>query len=155
MELGGPIISEPASGAEIRKWPEGQAPPIKHESWPTSKPRDPAMPPSERSDSYFSSAIETETDDEASQENGDVELKGPLTMDSSIEKGQDNRFLHQLDARLLAEAQRPRQASMAESDGKNGFGKIDDDVDDGGLRLKLKKSMNFGSAFGSKICGKI
>jgi hypothetical protein len=155
MEFGGPVISELTSGTESRKSPEGQVPAIKHESWPTSKPKAPAMPPSERSDSYFSSAIETETDDEASQEDGDLELKGPLIMDSSNENAQDNQFLHQLDAKLLAEALRPRQPSMAESDGKNGFVKIDDEVDDGGPRLKLKKSTNFGSAFGSKICGNV
>jgi hypothetical protein len=155
MDFSGPVISEPASGAESRKSPECPVPPIKYESWRTSKPKAPAMPPSERSDSYFSSAIETETDDEAPHENGDMELKGPLTMDSNHEKGQDNQFLNQLDAKLLAEAQRPRQPSMAESDGKSGFGKLDDEVDDGGPRLKLKKSMNFGSAFGSKNCGNI
>jgi hypothetical protein len=155
MEFSAPVISEPASGAESRKSPESQVPPNKYESWPTSKPRIPAMPPSERSDSYFSSAIETETDDDASPENGDVALKGPLTMDSSNDQAQDNQFLHQLDVKLLAEAKRPRQASVADSDGKNGFVRIDDEVDDGGPRLKLKKSTNFGSAFGSKICGNV
>lgn len=155
MEFGRPAISEPVSGVESRISPEVEVFPTKDESGFSSKPHRPVMPPSERSDSYFSSAFETETDDEVPQKDGDVELKGPLAMESKNEEGRYNQFLDQLDAKLLAESQRPRQASIAGSEGRNRFGKIDDEVDDGGPRLKLKKSMNFGSAFGSKNCGNI
>jgi hypothetical protein len=156
MEFGKPAGSgETASGLESRNSPEIQATTLKYESGSSSRSNRPPLPPSERSDSYFASALETENDEEAHHRNGDVELKGPLTMEPKHEEGQDNQFLDQLDARLLAEAQRPWGVSDAESEGKNGFVKIDDEVDDGGPRLKLKKSMNFGSAFGSKKCGNI
>ena len=75
-------------------------------------------------------------------------------METSHEEGQDNQFLNQLDAMLRAESQRPRKESTVEQQ-DGGVVKIDDELDDGGPRLKLKKSMNFGSAFGSKNCGHV
>ena len=155
MEFGKPTISEAPSGVESPRSPEREVPPPPQASISNSRPSHPAMQPSERSDSYFLSAFETETDKETLQTDGDAELKGPLIMKSQHAEGQENLFLNQLDAKLLAEAQRPRQASIAESDGKNGYGKLDDEIDDEGPRLVLKKSMNFGSAFGSMRCGKI
>ncbi len=156
MEFGRPTVSrETASSIASRNSPEVEAFTPKGESGSSSRPSRPPMLPSERSDSYFSCAFETETDEEASHKDGDVELKAPLMMTHTHEEGQDNQFLNQLDARLMAESQRPRAVSNAESQEKDGFGKIDDEVDDGGPRLKLKKSMNFGSAFGSKNCGNI
>ena len=155
MEFGVPAISETASGVESRKSPEAEAPPPKQESGSDSDRNRLPRPPSERSDSYFFNTLEVGTNKEIVLRDGDVELKGPLTMENKQEEGQDNLFLDQLDARLLVESQRPRQESISGSDGKMGFGKIDDEVDDGGPRLKLKKSMNFGSVYGSRSCGNI
>lgn len=168
-----PRSGDTASGISSRKSPEADHSTLKPESGgPTLGLSRPHIPPSERSDSYFSTAIPIDIDDEAiSQKDEDVELKRPLTMENKVEDEQDNQFLNQLDARLLAEAQRPRAESKSEGAGGagwartdggsggnagGGFGKgLDDEVDDGGPRLKLKKSMNFGSAFGSKKCGNI
>lgn len=155
MEFGKPTISETPSGVESLGSPERAVPPPPQASISSSRPSYTALQPSERSDSYFSSAFATGTDEEPLQTDGDVELKGPLIMKSQHAEGQENLFLDQLDAKLLAEAQRPRQASIAESDRKNGYGKLDDEIDDEVPRLMLKKSMNFGSAFGSMNCGKI
>jgi hypothetical protein len=156
MEFGNPAAGgETASDIESRTSPEIEASTLKDNSVSGSRPSRPPFPPSEQSGSYFASILEIENDEEARHKNGDVELKGPLTMEHKHEEGRDNQFLDQLDARLLAEAQRPRGVSNAESEGKNGVVKIDDEVDDGGPRLKLKKSMNFGSAFGSMKCGNI
>ncbi len=155
MEFGKAAISETPSGVESRRSPEREVPPPPQASIANPRPSNAAMQPSERSDSYFSRAFEPETDSDPLHNDGDVELKGPLVMKSQHEEGQENVFLNQLDAKLLAEAQRPRQVSIAESDGTNGNGKLDDEVDDGGPRLKLKESMNFGSAFGSMHCGKV
>jgi hypothetical protein len=162
MEFGKPAVSgETASGAESRKSPEADAEATapKHESRSGSKPNRPPMPPSERSDSYFSTAFEIDMHVDASQRDagGDVRLKGPLTMENKPGvDGEDSQFLSQLDARLLAESKRSREEPHIDDQGANGgFSKLNDDVDDGGPRLKLKKSMNFGSAFGSMKCGNI
>jgi hypothetical protein len=162
MEFGKATLSaETLSAVESRKSSETDVPTPKHELDSTSRLTRPPMPPSERSDSYFSTAFEFRDSGEGharqdGDSNGDVELKGPLMMDSKHEEGQDNQFLNQLDAMLRAESQRPRKESTVENGQQDGgVVKIDDDIDDGGLRLKLKKSMNFGSVFGSKNCGNI
>lgn len=151
------VSGESTSVMQSRTSPEAEAPTANHGSGSFSRSSEPPKLPSERSDSYFSNALETEIDDEAPSKdrNGDVELKSPLMMKNKFEEGQNNQFLDQLDARLLAESQRPREDSNANSEEKDAFGKIDDEVDDGAPMLKLKKSMNFGSAFGSKVCGNI
>lgn len=153
MEFGKPAVSaETASGLESRKSPEIQAPLPKSHSDPS--PRS-ARPPSERSDSYFSTAFTTETYDTAFTTNGDVELKGPLTMNNKPEENGPNDFLDQLNARLIAESHAQNGGGEEEKEEKNGIVKLDDEGDDAMPRLKLKKSTNFGSAFGSKNCGNI
>lgn len=158
MALDKPVPSETASGVESRISPDAGAvgPAPERESAPDLGQSRPPLPPSERSDSYFSSALQRQITRE-SLDDGDVELKGPLIMANEPKEGQENAFLSQLDAKLLAESQRPQRESRADIDEKkrDGFVKIEDEVDDGGPRLKLKKSMNFGSAFGSKNCGNI
>lgn len=151
----------------------------------------PVKPPSERADSYFSSALAgSKVGKEASvsklldapgdepvnrvdigDAGGDVELKGPLIMNSKpAVHGQPDRFLDELNARLRDEVERqPSSDSQKnrETSVSNGHDEepvypdalkadtASNDVDDGGPRLKLKKSMNFGSAFGSNKVGRI
>jgi hypothetical protein len=156
MEFDEPASTgEVVTGIESQKSPQLRLPTAKPESHSSSRPTRPLMPPSERSDSYFVGVMETGVDGEALPENGDVELKGPLIMESKHEEGHDDQFLDQLDAKLLAESQRPRTESKAESEGRDGIVKIDDEGDDGIPKLRLKQSTNFGSAFGSKNCGYI
>lgn len=150
---------ETASTAESRK-PAGSDEYItKHKADSSdSGPSRPPILPSERSDSYFSVASDTNiTEEEQRQENGDVELTGPLAMESKHEEGQDNEFLTQLDALLRVESQRSRLDptighTKPVDDGVNDD---NDDEDDEGPKLKLKQSLNFGSVFGSKKCGHI
>lgn len=151
MEFGKPAASgETTSGLESRKSPEAEATIPKSHSDP--HPRS-VRPPSERSDSYFSTAFTTETCDAALTTNGDVELKAPLTMSNKPEENGADDFLNQLDARLIAESH-AQNGSGGDAE-QNGIVKLDDEGDDAMPRLKLKKSMNFGSAFGSKNCGNI
>lgn len=147
---------ETGSGVESRKSSETDIPTPKHESDPSTRPTRPLALPSERSDSYFSTAFEMGLDQGHHGQNGDAELKGPLIMETKHEEGQDNQFLNQLDAMLRAESHRPRkEVTVANGQQDDGVVKIDDELDDGGPKLRLKKSMNFGSAFGSKNCGHI
>ena len=125
--------------------------------------------PSERSDSYFPEVEDQARDekeytaaqkheledakDESRDE--DPELKGPLSLDNS--KGEDDPFLHELDSKLL-------QAATSEA---FGFPSTALDTEDSSIRdevafeqpepepqLRMKRSMNFGSAFGTKTLGK-
>ena len=113
--------------------------------------------PSERSDSYFPPV----PDDREPLGNEDPELKGPLglTNDASA----DNKFLSALDSKLEQAAKSsnspgsPAVAGASNTTRDQGGGG-DDGPDflqpDHEPRLKIKRSMNFGSAFGSKSCGK-
>lgn len=97
-------------------------------------------PPTERSDSYFSGIL-------LSDEQQDPELKGPLGLEN--EKVKDDHFLDELDKKLLDEARKvvsPTPTAMETTeDNRSGL-----DVE--GPRLKMKRSTNFGSAFGSSKC---
>ena len=125
--------------------------------------------PSERSASYFP-GVEDEAQDEQFNPAGqndeledtedesrdeDPELKGPLALDNS--KGEDDPFLLELDSKLL-------QAARSEAFGPPS---TDLDTEDPSIKdevafeqpehepeLRIKRSMNFGSAFGAKSCGK-
>ena len=125
--------------------------------------------PSERSDSYFPVAEDEsreEKDISMDQENKsrdeedgsrdeDPELKGPLGLHNSI--GEDNQFLHEVDSKLL-EAARSEASSpySARLDGQAFPAKNEEDFDEPEHepKLRIKRSMNFGSAFGTKDCGK-
>ena len=124
----------------------------------------PTRPPHERADSYFPE-VSPKKDEQVdrtgaeeppatSMDDEDKELKGPLAMESQHEEGKGNAFLSELDARLLAEAKRavsPPKQSTAEEEVKNTRRDLERD-DDEGPRLRLKKSTNFGSAFGASDC---
>ncbi len=135
-----------------------------------------AKAPSERSDSYFPAAeeesrVEKEEfrdggekprdqkdrppDEEDRSRDEDPELKGPLGLDSS--KGEDEQFLSELDSKLL-QATRSKafstpsvsseRESSSDKDGR------DFEQPEHEPKLRIKRSMNFGSAFGAKTCGK-
>lgn len=128
-----------------------------------AEPR-PVRPPTERADSYFpdispqkSESIDTFGAHEplaSAMENEDKELKGPLTMESDHKEGSDNAFLSELDAKLLMEAKRiiSPQSDSTEP-GPDDIARTEGDDLEDGPRLRLKKSTNFGSAFGSSDCG--
>lgn len=120
-----------------------------------------AKPPSERSDSYFpvaedkslhlnESALE---EDESRDE--DPALKGPLGLDDG--KGEDKQFLHELDSKLQqaasSEAFSPPSAG-SDTEAISNRNQEDFEQPEHEPQLRIKRSMNFGSAFGSKNCGK-
>ena len=118
----------------------------------------PPLHPIERSDSYFSTAIDDDlvvkrdTGGEE-KENEDPELSGPLALSSNNDHGQSDAFLDTLDAKLIMEAKK-----YVKSPGASQSDKDDQSIstqDDEGPRLRMKDSTNFGSAFGSNRCGNI
>ena len=125
--------------------------------------------PSERSDSYFpvveddylherngsddqkdSSQLE---EDESRDE--DPELQGPLGLENS--NSSDKQFLNELDSKL-------RKAAKSDASSRPSVGVEKEDSAEGDWKdfeqpehepkLRIKRSMNFGSAFGAKTCGK-
>lgn len=135
--------------------PEMERPPLEpHVSF--------AKLPSERSDSYFPVAgdeFRVERDESRDEKDRsrdeDPELKEPLGLDNS--KCEDKQFLNELDSKLL-------QAARSEAFSPGGIGSDKDSpLDSDGKdfeqpehepKLRIKRSMNFGSAFGAKPCGK-
>ena len=109
--------------------------------------------PSERSDSYFPPV----PDEPEPIGNEDPELKGPLGLTNDASK--DSKFLSALDSKLEQAAnssdnlESPAVAGASNTTSDQGG----DDVPgfeqpDHEPRLRIKRSMNFGSAFGSKSC---
>ena len=143
--------------------PDAPSPKQEKPPTPVQTAKRPPPRPTERSDSYFSATADDDASTEkmadvetAEDEDQDPELKGPLTMSSNNEKGQSDAFLNTLNMKLLAEAHKHiKSPESSTSDEKNRETKPPQDArdDDGGPRLRLKKSMNFGSAFGSNKCG--
>ena len=109
--------------------------------------------PSERSDSYFPPV----PDEPEPIGNEDPELKGPLGLTNDASK--DSKFLSALDSKLEqaanssdhldspAVAGASNTTSEERGDDVPGFEQPDHEP-----RLRIKRSMNFGSAFGSKSC---
>lgn len=107
-----------------------------------------SRPPNERSDSYFPPPPESIDED--------PELKGPLTLPN--EASEDKSFLTELDSRLL-HAARSHAFSPAEasgpSRGRDEEGDKSFDQPEPEPKLRIKRSMNFGSAFGSLHNGRL
>lgn len=110
-------------------------------------------PPSERSNSYFPAPPDPPEDE-------DPALQGPLGLTNS--QGNDNHFLNELDGKLLQAAvsglrESPAEASASDvekAQATNGDEDRDFEQLEHEPKLRIKRSMNFGSAFGSKNCGK-
>ena len=112
-------------------------------------------PPNERADSYFPAIPEPI--------NEDPELQGPLGLRN--DEAADADFLEELDCKLERVASEPRELSeqraidssitkkgksIENKDSDNSF-----DQDEPEPKLRIKRSMNFGSRFGSSTCGKV
>ena len=113
-------------------------------------------PPTERSNSYFTGVVpEKENLDEGNLDE-DPELKGPLIMDSTNSAPNDNAFLSELDKKLAAEVEKAESPILTrDQSGGEEQEKLDvPDAEDGGPKLRIKRSTNFGSAWGSSACGK-
>ncbi|KAK5104398.1 hypothetical protein LTS08_002286 [Lithohypha guttulata] len=135
----------------------------------------PPLRPSERSESYFSTndvhATTTETIWEDVEPEKEVEpepyyetaddrpLTGPLMLDASGKSELSHSFLEQLDHKLLEEVRRSQTSSPALQPGSRQQSKKSEDEksnkseDENFPRLRLKKSTNFGSAYGVRIPG--
>lgn len=99
--------------------------------------------PLDRADSYFS-PIEGDND-------GDSELKEPLGLkDNAVA---NDEFLNMVDSRLLQVAQ-SKTVERSESDKENMDEGKSFDQPEPEPKLRIKKSMNFGSQFGASNCGK-
>ena len=128
---------------------------------PVSTAHRPPPRPTERSASYFSSIEDDSEEPKAhtqghEKENEDPELEGPLALSSNNEQGQSNAFLTTLDAKLMVEAKRyGKSPASAPSDESDQSGPPGDAQDDEGPKLRMKKSTNFGSVFGSNRCGNL
>lgn len=132
--------------------------------------------PSERSDSYFPVAEDESQVEEDKSRDGedksrdekdrsrdaednsrdeDPELRGPLGLNNK--QGEDNQFLNELDSKLLQAARSgsfsPPSVGLDRKDFPKEEGK-DFEQPEPEPRLRIKRSMNFGSAFGAKTLGK-
>lgn len=106
--------------------------------------------PAERSDSYFP-PTEDRPDD------ADPELSGPLGLKNI--KGEDDKFLNELDSKLQRAAssdtlEPSAVAGASDSDGSTGIDEKAFEQPEEEPKLRIKRSMNFGSAFGAKSIGK-
>lgn len=108
--------------------------------------------PNERSDSYFPPA--TTIDEQPGEEpDEDPSLKQPLTLPS--QESEDKSFLNELDSKLVQVARSSTfspESEPSDAGDKDGDDKEDDTSSE--PKLRIKRSMNFGSAFGAKTCGK-
>ncbi|KAL8761524.1 MAG: hypothetical protein Q9184_002373 [Pyrenodesmia sp. 2 TL-2023] len=107
--------------------------------------------PSERADSYFPLPADELDSGRASREldtpadaQQDPELQGPLGLTN--ERSSDNRFLSQLDSKLTQAASSSNPPAAAGAQQIQGFNDTDPEP-----KLKIKKSMNFGSQLGGSF----
>ena len=135
--------SASSSGAATPTQPEIERPPLEPNTSSIKLP-------SERSNSYFPPP-EDDSDDP------DPELAGPLGLTN--EKGEDKRFLNELDSKLLRAARSeshgsPAVAGAPDLAGPSKEQEKDFEQPEPEPKLRIKRSMNFGSAFGAKNCGR-
>lgn len=149
--------------------PETERPPLEpHVSY--------ARIPSERSNSYFPVVEEDSPAEKESSRDGadkprderdgfrygedesrdeDPELKGPFGLENS--KGEDKMFLTELDSKLqqaaTSAAFSPPSVGLDSEDHNDNDGKSFEQPENE-PKLRIKRSMNFGSAFGAKTLGK-
>ncbi|KAL8899944.1 MAG: hypothetical protein Q9207_005934 [Kuettlingeria erythrocarpa] len=107
--------------------------------------------PSERADSYFPLPAEGPDSGSAGQDANtpahtqqDPELQGPLGLTN--ERSSDNQFLSQLDSKLTQAAKLSTPPTAAQAQQIEGFDEMDPEP-----KLKIKKSMNFGSQLGGSF----
>lgn len=148
---------------------ENEVPPL--DPPPSHAP--PARPPNERAESYFPVLSPTSEEEDKGERDEDPALKPPLALPSDAPAGNPERggFLSSLDHKLLQaqrsqseeelakssrvgaeiEAERGASSTNAGSESAHQGGGADagseDDSDE--PKLKIKRSMNFGSQFGT------
>ena len=120
--------------------------------------------PSERSDSYFPIAEEEPLDENHNTQDKedefrdeDPELKGPLGLDNGKNEGEgDKHFLNELDSKLLQAARSDAPSPSGTDLGSESSLEHEKDFEqpEHEPKLRIKKSMNFGSALGAKPFGK-
>ncbi|KIW96933.1 uncharacterized protein Z519_02324 [Cladophialophora bantiana CBS 173.52] len=157
MAFDGTLSSDVASNALTPKQENPLAPA------PTQRP---PLRPSENSDSYFSLSSAPEEKGQGPQEteeepepvhdtNHDPPLKGPLMLDPNAKTVESVEFLNILDGRLIEEKEQQDRAESNLSGGRSEEQKAgcqqqgessanDDDMP----RLRMRNSVNFGSAWG-------
>ncbi|KAK5077592.1 hypothetical protein LTR70_009612 [Exophiala xenobiotica] len=148
LAFDGPISSNVTTEGEPTPREEGPVAPL-------SSTR-PPLRPSENSDSYFSTNNIHDIPEEATEEVGertpqlepadDPALTGPLMLDASGKSEASHHFLEELDHKLYDEVRKSMSNSPALSPARTAESSKTDD--DNIPRLRLKKSTNFGSAFG-------
>ncbi|KAK5282058.1 hypothetical protein LTR20_001026 [Exophiala xenobiotica] len=174
MAFDGTLSSGTGSAANLTPRQEKPVEPA-----PTKRP---PLQPSENSESYFSFSsaandpvmadgepLAEEVDSNPQHEAyEDPALKGPLMLDPGAKSESANVFLERVDAMLSEEAAVRSRYESALSEGSEDkkpaeVAKAADvaeeaparDADDDGPRLKIKNSMNFGSAWGGDMPGRI
>ena len=91
----------------------------------------------------------------------DPALKGPLMLDPNAKSQAAHAFLESVDAKLSQEAvQRSRNDSIFSDDSQDSTSRRKQktsvqEADDDMPRLKIKNSVNFGSAWGGDMPGRI
>ena len=149
--------------------PKGQAQPQPGGGDGADDQKELVKPPSERRDSYFPVV----QDEEPQSPDADPELQGPLglTSDAVGEGGGNDEFLKELNSKLMRVEEREETPSEADTDA--GMNEADKDADEGRKvkqegseepsgfeqpehepRLRLKRSMNFGSQLGGNKMGR-
>lgn len=128
-----------SSGLATPTEPEVDRPPL--------EPRASAVKvPSERTESYFPN-LEEDMD-------GDVELQWPLGLKN--DKAEDKTFLNELDSKLLQAARsKPAEPPERSESDKENVGEDKSFIQpEPEPKLRIKRSMNFGSQLGAANCGK-
>ena len=114
--------------------------------------------PAEKANSYFPAVL---PDGESQKENmlvpdpptDDLALKGPLSLSSSNTKQADVNFLDRVNSELELQASKQlfsdgRSDNCQGKQGRDRADSVKDGDDDGGPKLRLKNSMNFGAPLG-------
>jgi hypothetical protein len=133
-------VLSPVSASSGRDTPRVERPPL--EPHPSVAP---SRPPNERAESYFPAITEMALDPDPS-------LTGPLGLINESEE--DSQFLSELDQKLQEAAQIRPGTDEGQGAGQEGFEQDSFDQPESEPRLRIKRSTNFGSAFGAKNCGK-
>lgn len=156
MAYDGTLSSDAASTAPLTPKQEKPVAPA-----PTKRP---PIRPTEQSDSYFSFDLSNVKQDDSGKENHDKEeplhepeedpaLKGPLMLDPNAKSAESSTFLSVLDAKLEVEAEHQSREQSKEDlpSEKPQSQEEEDDMP----RLKMRHSVNFGSAWGGDMPGRI
>ena len=135
--------SAPSSGTATPTQPERERPPLEPHTSSIKLP-------SERSNSYFPPPEDNPSD-------SDPELAKPLGLTNDM--GEDKQFLNELDSKLLRAARSESYGSPAVAGAPDLAGPAKEEEKDFEQpehepKLRIKRSMNFGSAFGAKHCGR-